>query len=313
MKGFAERLIIVTLAWLFCFYLPVARVAAAPAPDAAKADAAPNRGALYRISDGRHTLHLFGTIHVGAPDFYPLESRIAGALAEAPALALELDPQNAGQLQAAVQRYGIYPDGQRFQDHLDPALTTRTLAALQRYQLPAGHLQGFRPWLLATALTVQEYASSGYKPELAVDSYLASTVRAHGGKVLELESAERQMSIFNRLDSAQQAQFLSDTLDELGDADIARKLDELVGAWRRADSAGFTQALKEMEDDDSFASRFTLQALLDERNPGLADGIAALLGKQDKAVAAIGILHLVGPNSVPALLKQKGLQVEQLY
>lgn len=311
MKGFAQRLIIVTLALLFCFYLPARNVAAA-APGAANNDA-PRRGALYRISDGRHTLHLFGTIHVGAPDFYPLESRIMRAIDQASTLALELDPQNAGALQAAVARHGLYPDGRRYEQELAPELARRTTAALRRYQLPAERLQNFRPWMLATALTVQEYASGGYKPELAVDSYLAGAVRAHGGKVIELESAERQMSVFSRLDAAQQAQFLGDTLDELDDADLARKLDELVGAWRRADSGGFAQALREMGDDKSFASRFTRHALLDERNPGLADGIAALLAGQDKAVAAIGILHLVGPGSVPELLKHKGLQVEQLY
>ncbi len=312
MKSFAERLIIVTLALLFCFYLPQASAAPISAPDTAN-QTVPNRGALYRVSDGRHTMHLFGTIHVGAPDFYPLEPRITRALAAAPTLALELDPQNAGALQTAVQRHGIYPDGQRFEQQLDPALAQRTLAALRRYQLPADRLQNFRPWMLATALTVQEYASSGYRPELAVDNHLADAVRAHGGKVIELESAERQMAIFSRLDAAQQAQFLGDTLDELNDADLKRKLDELVGAWRHADSNGFDQALKEMDDDKSFASRFARHALLDERNPGLADGIAALLAKQDKAVAAIGILHLVGPGSVPALLKKKGLRVEQIY
>lgn len=310
MKGFAGRLIIVTLALLFCFYLPPAR-AAADAPDAATA--IPNRGALYRISDGRHTLHLFGTIHVGTPDFYPLESRIMRALDEAPTLALELDPQNAAELQLAVRRYGLYPDGQRFQEQLDPALARRTLAALQRHQLPAERLQNFRPWMLATALTVQEYASSGYRTDLAVDSYLAGAVRAHGGQVIALESAERQMALFGRLDAARQAQLLGDTLDELDDADLARKLDELVGAWRHADSRGFEHALEEMDRDPSFANRFTRQALLDERNPGLADGIAALLARQDKAVAAIGILHLVGPQSVPALLRRKGLSVEQIY
>lgn len=303
-----------TLALLFCFYLPAAQAgaaSAAPAPDMQAA--APKRGALFHISDGRHTLHLFGTIHVGAADFYPLEGRIMRALAQAPTLALELDPQNAGELQAAVQRHGLYPDGQRFEDQLDPALAKRTLAALQRYRLPAERLQHFRPWMLATALTVEEYAQGGYRPELAVDSYLAGAVRAHGGKIVELESAERQLAIFSRLDAARQAQFLGDTLDELDDADLARRLDQLVGAWRRADSRGFENALKEMDEDKSFASTFTRQALLDERNPGLADGIAALLARQHKAVAAIGILHLVGPGSVPALLRKKGLRVEQLY
>ncbi|MFJ3057832.1 TraB/GumN family protein [Herbaspirillum sp. NPDC087042] len=289
----------------------LAQVPSAPTP--AGPHAAPPRGALYQISDGHHTLLLFGTIHVGAADFYPLEPRLAQALAEAPVLALELDPGNAVALQAAVRRHALYPDGQRFQDQLDPALTQRTLAALQRYQLPLAPMQAMRPWMLAMALTVQAYEQHGYHAELAVDSYLANAVRQHGGQVMELESAERQMGIFSRLNGAQQAQFLKDSLDELEDDDLTRKLDELVGAWRHADSAGFAAALKELRDDDSFSNRFTLQALLEERNPGLADGIASLLRKNDQAIAAIGILHLIGPDGVPALLARKGLQVRQLY
>lgn len=304
-----QRLIIVSLTWLSCFYLPTA---AAQSPSAA-ASTAPPRGALYRISDGRHSLLLFGTIHVGAADFYPLEPRLQQALERAPVLALELEPERAGALQSAMQRHALYPPDQRFQDQLDPALTQRTLAALQRYQVPVEAVQSMRPWMLAMALTVQAYEQHGYQARLAVDSHLAAAVRKHGGSIVELESAEQQMRIFSRLDKAQQARFLQDSLDELDDNQLTRKLDALVNAWRHADSAGFAAALQEMREDDSFSNRFTLQALLEARNPGLADGIAALLGRQDGAVAAIGILHLVGPDGVPGLLAKKGLRVTQLY
>lgn len=313
MTGVTQRLIIVILTWLSCFYLPAALAQAASAAPPAAAPAAPPRGALYQVSDGRHTLLLFGTIHVGAADFYPLEPGLTQALAEAPVLALELDPGNVGALQTAVRRHGLYPDGQRFQDQIDPTLAKRTLAALQRYQMPLASIQAMRPWMLAMALTVQAYEQHGYRSALAVDSYLADTVRRHGALVVELESAERQMGIFSRLDAAQQALFLKDSLDELDDDDLTRKLDRLVDAWRHADSAGFATALKELQDDDSFSNRFTREALLEQRNPGLADGIASLLKGSDKAIAAVGILHLVGPEGVPAQLARKGLKVRQLY
>lgn len=305
-----QRVIIVSLTWLSCFNFTLPAHAAATAN---AAGAVPPRGALYQVSDGHHTLLLFGTIHVGAPDFYPLEQRLTQALAAAPVLALELDPDNGAAMQSAVQRYALYPDGQRIQDHLDPALAQRTLATLARAGLPLQAVQHMRPWMLAMALTVQEYGHHGYRTDLAVDSHLASTVRAHGGQVVELESADRQMSLFSQLTEAEQAEFLADTLRELDDAALSRKLDLLVNAWRHADSTGFATALADMRQNDSFATRFTLKTLLQQRNPGLANGVADLLRQHDRAVAAIGILHLVGPDSVPHLLKKKGLQVKQLY
>lgn len=305
-----QRLIIVSLTWLSCFnFLAPAR--AATTTDTVQPT--PPRGALYQVSDGRHTLLLFGTIHVGAPDFYPLEPRLTRALAAAPVLALELDPENTDAMQSAVQRHGLYPAGEHLLEQLDAPLRERTESALQGLGMVPASVQQMRPWMLAMVLSVQQYVRHGYRTDLAVDSHLAATVRAHGGKVVELESAERQMAIFSQLGQAQQIQFLADTLQELDDADLTRKLDFLVDAWRHADSAGFARALKELQEDGSFSSHFTVQALLRERNPGLAAGIAELLHRQDQAVAAIGILHLVGPDSVPLLLGKRGLQVKQLY
>ncbi|EJN05476.1 TraB/GumN family protein [Herbaspirillum sp. YR522] len=310
MKQLAGRLIIVTLACLSWLYVPAAR--AAPAPSSAHA-AAPARGALWRISDGTRSLYLFGTIHVGQPDFYPLEPRIMEALQAAPALALELDPARQGVMQQAVQRYGLLPGGQRFTDVLPPALAQRTQAALRQAGLPQAPLQHLRPWMLAITLTVQAFEAAGFQTALAVDNHLADVMRRRGRPVLELESAEQQLGLLGALGTSDEQQFLADTVDDLEDAQGNRRLSALVDAWRHADHAALQRALEELHQEDSFANRFALEVLLEGRNPGLADRIAALLMQYDKAVAAVGILHLVGPRGIPALLRQKGLVVEQLY
>ncbi|MFL9924249.1 TraB/GumN family protein [Herbaspirillum lusitanum] len=271
----------------------------------------PARGALYKISDGRHTLHLFGTIHVGKPDFYPLEARVMQALQQAPVIALELNPNDGKGLQDAMLRHGLYPDGQSFRDTLPPPVTQSLLAALAQYKIPVANVERFRPWLLATTLTVEEYAANGYQTSSAIDIYLAGYMRQRGKPVIELESAEQQMTLFSQLSDEEESRFLSDTLDELNDPGSRRKLLELIELWRTADSKALAALLLDM--DKSFADRFTRRVLLDQRNPLLAEGIARLLKQQDKAFAAIGILHLVGPQGVPELLRQRGYQVEQIY
>jgi uncharacterized protein YbaP (TraB family) len=45
----------------------------------------------------------------------------------------------------------------------------------------------------------------------------------------------------------------------------------------------------------------------------LADKLAELLDHENRTVAAIGILHLLGTESVPALLKERGIVVERIY
>ncbi|HSY28686.1 MAG TPA: TraB/GumN family protein, partial [Burkholderiaceae bacterium] len=62
-----------------------------PAAPATSAASIPQRGTLYRVRYHGHTSYLFGTIHVGRPEFFPLEAQATKALSEAGTLALELD------------------------------------------------------------------------------------------------------------------------------------------------------------------------------------------------------------------------------
>ena len=52
--------------------------------------------------------------------------------------------------------------------------------------------------------------------------------------------------------------------------------------------------------------------LLDDRNPALAERIDALHNAGNKVFAAVGSLHMVGKMGLPALLAQRGYQVERM-
>ena len=79
--------------------------AAAPLLAAAPLDAAPRRGALYRVRQRGQTAYLFGTIHVGQQGFFPLEAEVRAALAAASKLVMELDVRESGLFQTALERH----------------------------------------------------------------------------------------------------------------------------------------------------------------------------------------------------------------
>jgi uncharacterized protein len=58
--------------------------------------------------------------------------------------------------------------------------------------------------------------------------------------------------------------------------------------------------------------RAALVRLLDDRNPGLADGIAALHASGKHVFAAVGSLHMIGPIGLPALMAKRGFSVERV-
>lgn len=311
------RQIIVIFISLLCFYLPQAQ---GQEPERASADAgslqqqiraAPKRGALFKISRAEHTLFLFGTIHVGQPDFYPLEAQVTTALTEASAVALELDPLNAAPLQQAVQQYGLYPAGAA--QKLPPPLQRRLSALLNKYHVPADAVAQMKPWMVAIALTLNEFAARGYQSGLAVDAYLSGFAQAQKKPLVELETAQDQLALFGKLSRGDQIRFLEDTMTEIENSVEAKKIAQLASLWRNADVAGLDRLALELARDPTFSGKFFQRTMLDGRNPALANGIEKLLVSEKNAFAGIGILHLVGAGSVPALLRQRGYTVQRIY
>jgi uncharacterized protein YbaP (TraB family) len=160
----------------------------------------PNRGALFKVQQGGRTLYLFGTIHVGARNFYPLEPRLSGLLEEgAGAGAGDRSARRSAKLARAVQRYGLRARASRCR-RLAPAAGPSAAAVPHRTESVAT----MKPWLLASLLTVSEFAAQGYARSLAVDAHLSKQAHA-GQKVVELESAESQMALFDTMTAASSA------------------------------------------------------------------------------------------------------------
>ena len=274
----------------------------------------PNRGALFKVERAGHTLYLFGTIHVGAPDFYPLEERVSAALARAGALALEVDPHgDPAAMQQALRRHGLYATGGPAALDIAPAFKPRLEHLLRRYGIAPQSVAPMKPWLLASVLAVGEFSAQGYQASMAVDSYLSRQARERKIPVIELESVGSQMALFGGMPLRDQLRFLEESIEGIEDQQQARQARDMAEAWRNADAAALDFLSRELAADDSFSGRFMQKVLLEGRNPALADGIARLLARERNSMAAIGVLHLVGEHSVPALLRQRGLKVERVY
>lgn len=301
-----RRQIIVMFCGLFLLPLQAARAEAPPVTQ--------NRGALFKVQDASHTLYLFGTIHVGAPDFYPLEPTVTQALQQAGALALEIDPgADPRAAMRAVLKYGMEAPGSKVPSDCRQTLAPRLAPLLQKYGIAPEAVVPMKPWMLASVLAISEFSTLGYRSDLAVDNYLSQQAKARKIPLVELESMEGQMALFGTMSPADQCRFLEDGVASIEDQEQSQEAREIADAWRNADAAAFDKLAAKAATDPSFAAQFVQKVLLDGRNPALADGIAKLLAREKSSLAAIGVLHLVGAKSVPDLLRQKGLKVERIY
>jgi uncharacterized protein YbaP (TraB family) len=55
-----------------------------------------------------------------------------------------------------------------------------------------------------------------------------------------------------------------------------------------------------------------MRRYLDDRNPSLADGIATLHKLGQRVFGAVGALHMIGPNGLPALMAARGFTVTRV-
>ena len=271
------------------------------------------RGALYRISYHGHSAYLFGTIHVGRPDFFPLEQEAARAFAAAHTYALEVDVSDGAALQAALAQRASYAGNDTLDRHLSPAGLQRTRKALEKIEIPYAAVARAKPWMVANLFELTLLEHAGYRSAEGVDVILLQQAQAQGKKIVALESAEYQMSLFDAMSDRDQEQYLIDSLDEMQSGETVRQLQELLAAWEHADQAALDAALRDVEADQSASGKFFREALLARRNPVMADKIAALAQAEDGSFTGVGVMHLLGPGGIPQLLAKRGFEVTRIY
>jgi uncharacterized protein len=295
-----QRLIIV-------FFAALAWVSAAPAW-------ATDRGALFRLTGHGHTMYLFGTMHGGTPEFYPLEPRIANAVASAPVLALELDPDLPPlEVRQAIKRQGLLPPGSGGYERL-AAPKRKQLDGLARSAgLEPVVARSFKPGLLATILSVAQFEKIGYSVQLAVERELARLAHENKVRIVGLETMDSQLAALGAMPEQTQWRFFDEFLDDVASGEQEKESRAIARAWANADQQALDALADKLRADQSVTAKFTREVLIDGRNGPLAAKIEDLLRKSDKGVAAIGVLHLVGRRSVPELLGARGVKVERVY
>lgn len=274
----------------------------------------PGSTLLWKVEAGERDLHLFGSIHVGKPEFYPLPEVVDAAFQQAEYLVFEVDPASAANPAAAqeIQRRGLLPAGQNLAEQLSPDTLERLRTTLGSLGLPPEQFMGMKPWLLSLLLTSMQVTREGYLPQFGIEFYLY-TRKPRSAQVLELESLEEQLGFLEMLNAES---FLRFTLDGLEPG--KQELAQLIEAWRCADHESLRNLLFPPQDDlDDPALRADMEKLMatlfHERNQTMAQDIQTFLEEgQGDYFVVVGAGHLIGEGSIVELLRAAGHRVTSL-
>jgi uncharacterized protein YbaP (TraB family) len=89
-------------------------------------------------------------------------------------------------------------------------------------------------------------------------------------------------------------------------------LGQAAAVWARGDLDALARYDVWCECITSESDRAQMRRLNDDRNPALADGIAALLAQGKRVFAAVGSLHMTGEQALPLLMARRGWAVQRI-
>lgn len=266
--------------------------------------------AFWVVKDEDSTIYLLGTVHLLKPETQWHSQKLDAAMAEAKELWLELPTTNAASMQSEmmvlVSRFGLAP-GTPLSKDLTPEEMKTLDEAAKLAGLSASQLNVFRPWFAALTISTAAMTRAGYDPASGVDNKVEAIFRAREIAPKGLETAEEQIKIFASMSRAQELEYLRETMEEYADAPV--ELDKMVTQWVSADIAGMEQLfVTEMktEEPDLYAS------LLVNRNANWVVKIEEILKGSGAIFIAVGAGHLIGPDSVIAMLETRGVRSERV-
>jgi uncharacterized protein YbaP (TraB family) len=265
---------------------------------------ASDHGFLWRLMKDGRTSYLYGTIHAARDEWMFPGPRVAAALGASDVLALELDLLDPDILAGLAASARARPD-----EALPPALQERIDQRMVAECIDPAPWRTYAPEFQIASLAVIAARREGFDPAYAIDVVLALVARQLAKPVVSLETPEGQMAALRLPSRAATIEFVESSLDDLDRDGAGPMITRLVRAWTEGDLADLSDYGRWCECLRNDGERTAMKRLLDDRNPVLATAIDALHARGQRVFAAVGSLHLIGPDGLPVLLALRGFEV----
>jgi uncharacterized protein YbaP (TraB family) len=271
---------------------------------AQEADQSPPLPALWEVSSADGTVEgwLFGTIH-SLPDGTTWETELlSDTIEDADVLIVEIaDLENKAAISHIFARLARTDDLPPLSSRLPASEQAALREMMKAGSFSEGDFTATESWAAALMLA---QGIRGSNPENGVDRELLR--RFQGRPIRELEGAERQLGIFDRLPESDQRDLLTAVVLE-GTASTEKSA-ELMRTWRSGDMDRLAQ-----ENTEGLLSDPELRAaLLVKRNEDWAKQLTALLPNVPPALIAVGAAHMAGPEGLPNLMRQRSYTVTRV-
>ena len=275
---------------------------------------------LYKAtSDNGGEVWLFGSIHVGNDDMYPLPDYVNNAYNEADSLAVEVDvidmEENAMDYVSDYQKV-MYLDGTTIKDHISEDLYNDAVKILEDNDYYTSMLDYYYPSMWSSFIEVFEYENSGYDSKKGIDMHLLNLAKENKKNIVEIESASSQITLLGEFSEELQILQLEEVVAGYNTEESKTYLKDLVSAWTSGNEESITAIICEDSSSEDYTEEEMKlleeynQKMLVDRNILMADFAEKALKDGDSVFICVGTAHIVGEGAMVDLLRDRGYTVE---
>ncbi|MCF8708344.1 TraB/GumN family protein [Rhizorhapis sp. SPR117] len=263
--------------------------------------------ALWTIAKDGHKAWLFGTVHMLPEDVSWESPAITKAVAQSDLLVLEAAGlENEKRTAAIFEQLGRSPDLPGIAQRVPTERRAALQALMARMGATEQTLAPYESWAAALLLSASAQEDLKLRAGAGVERLLSTRFLEKGKPVIGLETVEGQLGIFDTLPEDAQRALLTQVVEEADSA--TDQYQAMLAAWLRGDIERI---------GDTFTAEFgkapaLAHPLLYDRNRNWARQIDALMKRPGTPFIAVGAGHLVGKNSVQAMLVKKGFEVNRV-
>jgi uncharacterized protein len=274
---------------------------------ASQASAQVKKPLLWELSKNGNTATLFGSLHVGKPDFYPISAAVRSRFDAAKTIAVEADVTKDN-TRIACNRLATT------NQKLSQLLPEGEMQQLTRYAQASGLdlkvLDGRKLWMVNLILTVTELKQLGVDFEDGIDLVVTREAHYLKKRVVEIEGPKQCESLAG-VDQAEAVAGMNRFLTAVRENKMERRIDDMIAAYRIGDGDAIAKISMDEFGDSPIGQR-SRKRIFDDRHPSMAETIDGYLGSKDSHFIVIGAGHMFGTSNLLQALEKRGVRVRRI-
>lgn len=277
---------------------------------------------LYKATDDKgNVVWLFGSIHIGRDDYYPLPDYVLDAYDGSDALAVELDIlafEKDIKAQTRALSKLIYADGTKISDHISKSTYNKAVEIMEEQGLYNSMLDYYIPSLWSQFVDQCLFMELDVDFDSGIDKNMLKMAKNDDKEILEVESGEFQYGMMADYSEDLQKLLLENSVEAYDELDDAKEeLDELLELWAIGDENGISEMLSEEDLEELTADEKKIyeeyhNVMIVERNESMTQYAVDALKSGKEVFICVGAAHVIGEGAIAQNLKDLGYKVERV-